>query len=175
MEELHVTEDLTSLKKKKCFLAFLIPGREDLTGEISCGGGWRGGKVNTKRMKCCPIAHSWTLHTKEGWQALGEINYIPEICGKPQGTTETLFDIMFCMEGEELSNEAKDIIHLDYGKCFQQKVGKAATHGGTSTMVKKEAHLELTSVSQPLSWMWHSYLDFPEQKLVLKCRLLSYR
>ena len=35
---------------------------------------------------------------------------------------------MFCMEGEELSNGAKDVIHLDYVKGSQQKVGKAATH-----------------------------------------------
>lgn len=39
----------------------------------------------------------------------------------------------------------------------------------------KDVHLELTSISEPLSWAKHSYLDLPEQKLALKYKLPSYR
>lgn len=135
-EKLHITEDLT-FKIKSVVRLFSSQERE-----ISWGGEWRGGKVNTKRIKCCPIAHSWRLRPVEGWQELDQINYIPEICRKPQGTTESLkrsfFDIVFCMDGEQLSSGAEDIIHLGYVKCSQQKAGKATTHweGGTSAMVK---------------------------------------
>lgn len=71
MENYYVPKDLT-LKYIYFFLSFLLAETEDqhschkCCGEISCGGGWRGGKVNTESMKCCPIAHSWTLQTKEG-------------------------------------------------------------------------------------------------------------
>lgn len=61
-----------------------------------------------------------------------QINYIPEICRNPQGTTESfrrsLLDIVFCMDREELSSGAEDIIHLGYVKRSQEKAGKATTH-----------------------------------------------
>lgn len=145
MEKFYVPEN--RLADEKHFLAFLIPETEDwhLCCKCSCGGGWGGGKVNTERMKCCPILHSWTLQTEEGWQALDQINYIPGICRKPQGTAQSLwrslFDIMFFMEGEELSNAAKDVIHLGRVQCSWLKAGKPAMHQqeGRNAMIKSFA------------------------------------
>lgn len=148
-EKFHVPEDW--LADEKNFLAFLIPETEDWhsccksSGEISCGGGWGRGKVNTERMKYCPVAHSWTLQNKKGWQALDQINYIPEICRKPQGVAQSFwrspFDIMFCVEEVELSNGAKDVIHLVCVQCSWLKAGKPAMHqkGGRNAMIKRFA------------------------------------